>query len=283
MFMSTATASMPAAMERQHGFTLIEMTIVIVLLGVLSAIVAVFVKGPVDAYFSTVRRAALTDVADTTLRRMGRDLRSALPNSIRTPDPVGQCLEFIPTKTGGRYRADVDAASGGDTLDFSRADASVGVLGSNDALPADQRIAPGDVIAVYNLGIPGADAYLEDNVATVTALTGESAAPVETGVTIAAKKFPLASASNRFQVIPANEKVVAYVCRDSNLYRTASTTFSSACPSDGVMLARNVSACHFDYTSQDLQRNALVRLMFEFTDRTETVSLLGEVHVNNTP
>ena len=281
--MSTSTAPMPAAMRRQQGFTLIEMTIVIVLLGVISATVSVFVKGPVDAYFATVRRAALTDVADTTLRRMGRDLRSALPNSIRAPDPAGQCLEFIPTKTGGRYRADVNAAGGGDMLDFTTADASFSMLGSNNALPADQRIAPGDAIAVYNLGIPGADAYQTDNVATVTGLTAESAAPVETGITIAAKKFPLASASNRFQVIPANEKVVAYVCRDGNLYRTASTTFSSACPSDGVMLARNVSVCHFDYTSQDLQRNALVRLMFAFTDRSETVSLLGEVHVNNTP
>ena len=283
MSISTSTALMPAAMKRQQGFTLIEMTIVIVLLGVISATVSVFVKGPVDAYFATVRRAALTDVADTTLRRMGRDLRSALPNSIRTPDPAGQCLEFIPTKIGGRYRADVNATGGGDTLDFATADASFSMFGSNNSLPADQRIAPGDAIAVYNLGIPGADAYQADNVAIVSGLTGESAAPVETGIIIAAKKFPLASASNRFQVIPANEKVVAYVCRDGNLYRTASMTFSSACPSDGVMLARNVSVCHFDYTSQDLQRNALVRLMFAFTDRSETVSLLGEVHVNNTP
>lgn len=270
-------------MKRQHGFTLIEMTIVIVLLGVLSAIVAVFVKGPVDAYFATVRRAALTDVADTTLRRMGRDLRSALPNSIRTPDPAGQCLEFIPTKTGGRYRADVDAAGSGDKLDFTTADASFNMFGSNVSLPVDQRIAPGDAIAIYNLGIPGADAYQSDNVALVTAPPVESATPIETGITIEAKQFPLASASNRFQVIPASEKVVAYVCRDGNLYRTASSTFSSACSSGGAMLARHVSACHFNYTGPDLQRNALVRLVMAFTDHTETVSLLGEVHINNTP
>jgi len=270
-------------MKRQHGFTLIEMTIVIVLLGVLSAIVAVFVKGPVDAYFATTRRAALTDVADTTLRRMGRDLRSALPNSIRTLDPAGQCLEFIPTKTGGRYRADVDVAGSGDKLDFTTADVSFSMFGSNAALPADQRIAPGDAIVVYNLGIPGADAYRSDNVAIVNAPPVESATPIETGIAIVAKQFPLASASHRFQVIPANEMVVAYVCHGGNLYRTASPTFSSACPTTGAMLARNVSACHFDYTGSDLQRNALVRMVIEFTDHAETVSLLGEVHVNNTP
>ena len=270
-------------MKRKQGFTLIELTIVIVLLGVISAIASVFVKGAFDAYVATVRRAALTDVADTTLRRMKRDLRSALPNSIRTPDPAGQCLEFIPTKTGGRYRADVNAAGGGDKLDFSMADASFNMLGSNAALPADQRIVPGDAIVVYNLGIPGADAYQSDNVTLVTALTGESAASIETGIAIVAKQFPLASASNRFHVVPADEKVVAYVCYDGNLYRTASTTFSSACPTTGSMLARHVSACHFDYTSSDLQRNALVRMVIEFADRAEAVSLFGEVHVNNTP
>ena len=283
--MPVSIATTPASVRRQHGFTLIELTIVIVLLGVISAMVSVFVAGPVNAYFATVRRAALTDVADATLRSMGRDLRTALPNSIRTPltTPAGQCLEFIPTKTGGRYRADVDALGSGDKLDFSMADASFNMLASNAALPADQRIAEGDAIAVYNLGIPGSDAYAEDNVAIVTGLTGESAVPIETGITIVPKQFPLASASNRFQVIPASEKVVAYVCRDGNLYRTASSTFSSACPSSGAMLARHVSVCHFDYTGSDLQRNALVRLVMAFTDSTETVSLLGEVHINNTP
>jgi MSHA biogenesis protein MshO len=276
---------MPAIAPHQGGFTLIELTMVIVLIGVIGATASVFIKGPIDAYIATARRAGLTDVADTTTRRMGRDLRTALPNSIRTPSttPAGQCLEFIPTKTGGRYRADVDVTGQGNKLDFTAADTSFGMLGSNAALPVDQRIATGDVIAVYNLGVPGADAYHEDNTAIVTAVTGESAAPVETGIAIVATQFPLASASNRFQVIPGEEKVVAYVCRGGNLYRTASTTFSSSCPSSGPLLARQVSACRFDYSGPDLQRNALVRLMLAFTDNAETVNLLDEVHVNNTP
>ncbi|QNK72220.1 type II secretion system protein [Variovorax sp. PAMC28562] len=267
------------------GFTLIELTMVIVLMGVIGATVAVFVKGPIDAYFASARRAALTDVADTTLRRMGRDLHNALPNSIRTPSttPAGQCLEFIPTKTGGRYRADTDAAGNGDKLDFSTPDTSFNMLGSNAALPVDQRIVAGDVIAVYNLGIAGADAYQESNTAMVTAVTGESAAPVETGIAISAKQFPLESASKRFQVIPAAEKVVAYVCRDGNVYRTASTTFSSSCPTTGAILARHVSACQFFYSGSNQERNALARVVIEFTDHGETVSLLDDIHVSNTP
>lgn len=274
----------------QRGFTLVELVMVIVIMGVIGGMVAVFMKSPIDAYIDSARRAALTDVADTAVRRMVRDIRKALPNSIRTP--TNQCLEFIPTKTGGRYRADRDAGGSGDFLDFTAADTSFNMLGSNIALPADQRIAPGDVIVVYNLGIPGADAYLQNNTATVAAAPAKSGTPVETTIAIASTLtptasnmlFPLASGSNRFHVIPKDEKVVAYVCSGSKLYRTVSTTFTSACPTTGAILASNVSSCNFVYNGTDLQRNALVQLSITFTDSSgESVSLYHEVHVNNTP
>ena len=60
------------------------------------------------ARFASARRAALTDTADTAVRRMARDIRKALPNSIRQTSD--QCVEFIPTKTGGRYRVEEVAA-----------------------------------------------------------------------------------------------------------------------------------------------------------------------------
>lgn len=270
---------------RQRGFTLIELIMVIVLLGVVGGMVSVFMKGPIDAYFTSARRAGLTDVADTTARRVGRDIRKALPNSIRTPTttPAGQCIEFIPTKTGGRYRADVDTSGQGDFLNFSAADGSFSMLGSNRALPPEQRIAAGDVIAVYNLGITGSDAYNEDNTAIVTAVPNESGLPGETRIVISPKLFPLASGSNRFQVVPASEKVVAYVCSAGKLHRTVSSTFSSSCPATGPVLAQNISACNFDYSGSDLQRNALVRMVIALTDSGETVSLQHEVHVNTTP
>ena len=63
-----------------RGFTLIEMIMVIVITGVIAGMVAVFIKGPVDSYFDMARRAELTDIADTAMRRMTRDIRLALPN-----------------------------------------------------------------------------------------------------------------------------------------------------------------------------------------------------------
>lgn len=270
-----------------QGFTLIETIIVIVLTGILGAMVAVFIKNPIDAYFSGGRRAALTDVADTAVRRMSREIHHALPNSIRTPN--NQCVEFIPTKTGGRYRADDSATS----LNFGSADSSFNMLGSNLAQPAEQRITDGDVVAVYNLGIPGTDAYQQDNTATVIGATSESGVPVETTINISSKQFPLASASSRFHVIPGNEKVVSFVCVGAGtsaaghgtgtLYRNSSSSFSSNCALTGAVLANQVSACNFVYNGSDLQRNALVQLTVKFSQAHETVSLYNEVHVSNTP
>lgn len=265
----------------QPGFTLIEMVMVIIIMGVIGAMVSVFMRAPITAYFDSARRAALSDVADTAVRRMARDIRTALPNSLRTPN--SQCVEFIPTKTGGRYRAEEITPGDDSSLNFSAADARFNLLGSNLALPADQRIAAGDVIAVYNLGIAGADAYNQDNTAAVAGTPSESGSPVETTIAIVSKLFPLASGSHRFHVIPKDENVVAYVCSGGNLRRTVRTFTGAACPSSGAILASDVGSCNFVYNGSDLQRNALVQLNLTFTDSGESVNLYHEVHVSNTP
>lgn len=264
--------------KTQAGFTLIEMVMVIVLIGIVGSIVAVFIKTPIDAYFASSRRAEISDTADTVLRRISRDLRRALPNSVRVPN--AQCLELIPTKTGGRYRLDGTPAG----LDFSAADTSFNMLGSNSALPSNQQIANGDLIVVYNLGITGSNAYNSDNTSTVTAAPTQSGTPVETTLTISAKQFPLESGGNRFHVIDASERVVAFVCAGGKLFRTVnSSSFVSSCPVSGAMLATNVSACNFDYGGTDLQSNAVARVTLQLTSGGETVSLTHTVNINNTP
>jgi MSHA biogenesis protein MshO len=276
---------MNASRLKQRGFTLIELIMVIIILGVVGSMVAVFMRAPVQGYFDTARRAALSDVADTAVRRMARDIRKALPNSLRqsiSPNPASsQCIEFIPTKTGGRYRADVNAAGNGDILNFAASDSSFDMLGANSAL-ADQQIVAGDVIAVYNLGITGADAYAGDNTSAVTSV-GVGTLANETKINISGKKFPLASGSSRFHVIPGTEKIVSYVCSGGNLYRNSNYAYTNSCPTTGGDLLASGVACNFVYNGSDLQRNATVQIMLDLSSNSETISLYHQVNVNNTP
>lgn len=298
----------------QRGFTLIEMVMAIIILGIIGAMVGVFMKKPIDAYIDSGRRAALTDVADTAVRRIARDVRRALPNSVRLPtDGVStSCIEFIPTKTGGRYRAVLDPTVGGtqtaNVLDFTAPDASFNMLGDNDdpALPPDQKIAVNDLVAVFNLDIPGADAYTLGNVATINApptvtpsrVVGTITYGAETSIvtTMPAAAY-LASPNNRFHVIPSSEPAVSYVCSaaallggegQGTLYRWvhpigANTLTCPGVPPGTPALAKKVSSCRFEYNNDVLKREGLLRVKLEVATGDETVSLYHEVHVDLSP
>ena len=72
-----------AMTQRQRGFTLIEAVMVITITGIVAAMVAIFIRTPIQSYFDLERRVEMTDTADTALRRIARDSRLALPNSVR--------------------------------------------------------------------------------------------------------------------------------------------------------------------------------------------------------
>src|ERR1700692_3516029 len=124
----------PTAKSRELGVTLIEMIVVIAISAILAGAVAVFIKRPFEAYIDAERRAELSDIADTALRRMTRDVRTALPNSIRiTEFPAASgilYLEYLQTSGGARYRAEPDSGGAGNILDFTTTDSSFDVIGT---------------------------------------------------------------------------------------------------------------------------------------------------------
>ncbi|MEO8143248.1 MAG: prepilin-type N-terminal cleavage/methylation domain-containing protein [Betaproteobacteria bacterium] len=287
------------------GFTLIELAITIALVGILAALMVNFVQ-PVRSYIDSSRRAALADTADTALRRMGRDVRLALPNSARVTTSGGATyLEFMLVRTGGRYRAESDAAatntcpSGAgstpdeDVLSFSATDTCFKTIGN---IPNIAQVTASDYVVVYNLppGTASANAYEfagtggnKSQVATAVAGAGEDR------INFASNTFAYDSPGRRFFII---EGPVSYVCDPvaGTLTRRWGYTISAAQPTSfstgsSALLASGVTACTISYdASIGAQGAGLVTMALQLSVKdsrgdAETVNLYHAVHVNNLP
>jgi MSHA biogenesis protein MshO len=225
---------------RARGATLIELVVVMSLIGIIAAVAAIAIREPLQSYADTSRRAELTDVADTAVRRLGRDLQLALPNSARVKTSGGsKYLEFLQIRTGGRYRANDIGMAEADFLDFAGADNAFNMLGAPSAV-SGQAIVPGeDIVVVRNESatLARSNAYTFGQVSAlagydcVTA-TGDNcnsarvtAGPTDAGGTVAGKEFKITinprlfnassgrgipSPANRFYVI--TKSPVSFVC-----------------------------------------------------------------------
>lgn len=268
-----------------RGFTLVEAIVVIAITGIIAAVGVAFIRAPVEAYFDSVRRAGMSDTADTALRRINRDLRTALPNSIRIkqfPSSSGIFyLEYLQTSGGGRYRAEPDSAGNGNVLDFTTSVSAFDVIGPVPALSA------GDLIVAYNLG-PGSD---ESDAYTGGNSTAFSSVSLPATINIASKQFPFPPPGRRFQVV---QYPVTYKCDPvaRELWRFWGYTISTTQPTPPVtpnsaLIAQNVSACEFRYDAVSpnpaLQRTGTVSMSLELSQSGETVRLFQQVHVVNAP
>ena len=283
------------SLRRPDGFSLIELIVVIVISGIIAGVVAVFIRTPIEAYVDTARRAQLSEVTDTAVRRVARDVRTALPNSVRVL-AVGAStyLEFIPTVGGGRYRQYPTAAGVGDVLDFSVADTQFHVTGP---VPV---YAAGNFVTVFNLGAgSAADAYAGNNRAAVTSANAGAALfssdAVPHTVTFAALQFPMPSPSARFHLVTTP---VTYQCTPNLatpglgvLQRHTGYAFAAAQPTPPAgapqLLAGNVAECDFDYNEVAAgglhTRTGLITLTLRLQDGGESARIVHQIHVQNAP
>jgi MSHA biogenesis protein MshO len=280
---------------RQHGFTLIELTLVIVIGSVMAATLVVFFKPAVDGYLTSRARADLTDQADTALRRIVRDVRAAVPNSIRTPGP--QCVEMIPTSTGGRYRSEADTtAAGSAPLDTTAATTVFDVLSPLSTTPA-----VGDWVIVGNQ--TPADVYGGVNRAAITAVDTSASAQRRARISISSTQFPLGYDGGRFTVVPNAQRAVFYVCSGADgtldaqghgkgtLYRAQNYGFNaaypSACPSTAAadVLATRVRSCSFVYDPNQgaTQQSGFVWIELDLARSNEAAHMAMGAHVANGP
>ncbi|MFP5393222.1 MAG: prepilin-type N-terminal cleavage/methylation domain-containing protein [Gammaproteobacteria bacterium] len=294
-------------MKGRRGFTLVELVVVIVLVGILAGAMIMYFKPAIQMYLASGRRAGLTHQADTALRRIVTEVRAAVPNSLRLG---GNCLELVPTIAGGRYRIAPDGAWD-----------AVNPANPTAALDSAEPVTSFDVLSDFTGKSPGSWAAAKDdwvvignqNTADLYAATSAvnstraqilsvAAAPAGSArITLAAaKQFPVGYDGGRFVIVSNAQQAVNYVCtgvgRDSKgtgtgtLYRIAAYGFNAngvcrTAVSSSPVLATKVAACSFLYNPDQgaTQESGYVQVQPTIADDGEEVTLSYGAHVDNLP
>jgi len=280
----------------QGGVTLIELVVTIAVGSAVVAFMALFIVGPMNAYSAQARRAELVDDADSALRFIERDVRQALPASVRVGGSGAiVALEMLATVDGARYRDSGPLSDPTRELDFTAADGAFATT-----VPFTQLTLPytsaTNYLSIYNVGVPGADAWSGANVITPPGTTisiSAGSTPNENLVTLSpAFRFAYGSPGKRVYLVSGP---VSYLCDAGSrtLTRYSGYAIQPVQPASAAALlgagaaasrvATDIGTCQFTFTSGTAQRNALVTLTMQLTRSGESVQLLHEVQLANSP
>ena len=255
------------------GFTLIELVLVIVLLGVIAVASTQFVQQGMTIYVDSIRRDALQQQGRYAIERISRELRNALPGSVRLYSNASmQCIEFMPVHMASTYLQPVSdiAITSLEVVDFGYS------FRTNDLIA----IYPIDTSRVY--GTPSAMGVLD---AEPTTAAGKQT------LSLASTLFPDESPVRRFYIV--NEPV-SFCAADNALRRHQGYARTAALPSlppnAGVLLAENIRLIDdataitvFAFTAGTLQRSGVVHMDFRFSADGEWLRFSQDVFMRNTP
>lgn len=261
---------------RQTGFTLMEMIISLVVLGLLSVVMLPLLSMPATAYLDAQRRLDLQSQLDLVRSKIGEDLRQALPGSLRSQCIGTTCyLEYLEVRAVGKYRAGGDggtaycpAACRGNALDATSActnESCMTTLGPLSlSVPGVNPVANRDYVAV--LGI-GAAPYTLAPAGAMSRLTAWVNRPSDVGLRFMSNDFPDIdpAASNRVYIV---SQPVTYECNRAtgiltkywgyNVLAVPPVAFGA-----GIARARvadTVSNCQINVRSVGLRQTASIRL-----------------------
>jgi MSHA biogenesis protein MshO len=271
-----------------QGFTLIELVMVIVIVGILATMTTKIITLPVSSYVDLQRRTSLADTAEMALTRMQRDIRRALPNSVRITGS-GKVLELLHVAEGGRYRARQDFSAGptaglcasspvGDILDFTTTDTCFQISGSMTTF--NPQATAGESLVIYNLGGSSADAYAGNNRTSVVKASNANT------IKFNLFKFPYNSPQQRFFIV---DTPITYRCYNNQLLRYSGYTIAPTQPNPptgvtGQIQTDQIADCRFSYAPGTTSRSGLVTIEITLTDSAgESTQLLQQAHVDNVP
>ena len=258
----------------QQGFTLIELIVTIVLIGILGTGVSSFIGNTTKGMVDTAERSQVGTIAWLVSENLSRHLRNALPNSVRTD---GSCIEYIPIYAGSDYlNAPVTvSASQFEVVPFSNVAAGFNF----GAQPLRVALYPNSSTGLYNLS---ASSVISSAVSQLSAGATANALNLQLS---ASHQFPLDSPSKRLFLV---EQPVMFCFQAGMLYRYHdygfNNSFSSSGLSNETVFGSRVYQGQFSYAPGTLQRNAVVNIRFTVRGKDGLEQVVNqEVQIRNVP
>lgn len=279
---------------KYRGFTMIEVIVSILILGIVSSLVVSVVNRTVLNYHNLSQRDKLSGSARIAIERIVREVRLALPNSLCTYNGVNcssssNKIYFLKTVDAGQYQYQT-----GTYTDPTKLKAPL-PISPNSADHFDiisngtTNVSPGDWVVVYNLN--NTNIYnTASNRKKITSITTKDPDPATPNDDITVLNFNPAfsfqpnvlNINHRFQIV--EDKVILFYLQNSNLYLGTTTDFSNpSMPTSSYLLLENVSAVNFSYSPGSQHRSGLLTIDLKVTIDNESVQLIHEAHVANVP
>jgi len=256
------------------GFTLVEVIFVVVILGIIASIGSSFVVSALDSYRTAQARNLLVQRGRLALEQMARELRMALPNSVRVSS-AGRCIEFLPVVAAANYQVAVADQSNNKAAQNQITTGAFTLYGANPKHVVIAPFSPGDIFsssspaARVGLGTLGASPY--------------------TSVPLASSHRFIRNSVNKRLYLAADP--VRFCLSNGNLLRYADYGFSTSALGEGdpggssALMAHNVAPNGTAFTlspaSQD--RNMAVRMRLIFSSGSASLDLNHQVLIRNVP
>ncbi len=284
--------SVKATSSDSKGFTLLELIIVIIILGVMAVGISGFISLTTQTYLNVSERDDLLSSARFAVERLNREIRNAVPNSIRVSnDTLRQCIEFSPVIASTIY---TDAPV---SPELGRLDVSVIPFQLNNSdyscsAPCQDKAAiyPLNSDDIHNQDLFfGTGKVFGLNVFVPPVGQNEWQLPISKPFVADSIHFDEDSPTNRLYII---KSPVSYCVDSGELIRYEGHSFSQTQilkpTSSQALMAENISAIDtgnlpFSVDPASLQRNAVVHVRLEFDRDGEVVVFDNDIHVTNIP
>ncbi len=281
---------------RRNGFTLIELLVTMSVAAVVVCFMALFITTPVETYLAQTRRTELNKSVEGAWGWISADIRTALPNSVRTlRNGSVVALEMLTVVDWGRYRDGTVMITPAIQLDLTAPDGAFNTTSQflNIAVPFTSNA---DFLVVETLT---ADPYQTPNVmtpaGTVVKIIHSATIPGEDQVTIAPSiRFAAASPTHHVFLVsgPVNylcdegagtlRRYTGYSIAGSLAARSSEIQLTGA-GATSALVATNVTSCTTAVSAGTAQHNQVATLQITFSQAGESMFLMQQAQVEYQP